>query len=75
MNSIGPAGDVHLVQLNQTTLEYLVANPGAKAQGSPASSTDDPEDEDEDADEETQEVTNVIRRQALEWYRDQRKSA
>jgi hypothetical protein len=75
MNSIGPAGDVHLVQLNQTTLEYLVANPGAKAQGSPAASTDDADDEDMDEDDEAQEVTNVIRRQALEWYREQRKQA
>lgn len=31
MNGIGPAGDKHLVQLNQTTLEHLVENPGGKA--------------------------------------------
>lgn len=37
MNGIGAAGDQHLVQLNQTTLEYLVENPGAKASAPAAS--------------------------------------
>lgn len=67
MNPIGPAGDVHLVQLNQTTLEWLVDNPGAKA--APAK---EPESMPED--DMPEKPTNVIRAQALEWAR-QRKQA
>jgi len=73
MNGIGPAGDVHLVQLNQTTLEHLVENPGGKMGEAPA----DPEDPAAPA--EPAEPTdppapsNVIRAQALQWLREQRK--
>lgn len=69
MNGIGSDGDQLLVQLNQTTLQYLVANPGAKAQ--PAALSADPLDDDEDADpiDEPSKPTNVIRLQALEFIR------
>lgn len=69
MNGIGSDGDQLLVQLNQTTLEYLVANPGAKAQ--PAALPADPVEDDEDVDlnSETKQPTNVIRLQALEFIR------
>ena len=71
LNGIGPAGDVRLVQLNQTTLEYLVANPGAKAspQPSPAPAPDDAQGDEPAATP----PTNVIRAQALEWLREQRR--
>ncbi|HNB43615.1 MAG TPA: phage portal protein [Burkholderiaceae bacterium] len=36
LNGIGKPGDAHLVQLNQTTLEWLVDNPGAKADAKPS---------------------------------------
>lgn len=70
MNGIGPAGDAHLVQLNQTTLEYLVDNPGVKA-SAPAVG-DPPAPEPAPA---QQKQTNVIRAAALEWARQQRKQA
>lgn len=42
-NGIGPAGDVRLVQLNQTTLDYLIENPGAKTQeNEPPKQEDEP---------------------------------
>lgn len=72
LNSIGPAGDEHLVQLNQTTLEYLVENPGAKAE--PAKPAAEPAP-DPDAGEESPGPTNVIRASALEWLREQRRQA
>ncbi len=75
MNGIGPAGDQHLVQLNQTTLEYLVANPGAKAAAAPAEPKPDDEPEDEPQDDPAPAHTNVIRAQALEWLRAQRRQA
>lgn len=71
MNGIGAAGDSHLVQLNQTTVEWLVDNPGAKASapaGGEAPPADDPE-------ETPAPPTNVIRAQALQWLREQRKQA
>jgi HK97 family phage portal protein len=73
LNSLGDAGDAHLVQLNQTTLEYLVANPGAKAAApapTPAETADPAAEDDTPA-----KPTNVIRAQALEWARSQRKQA
>ena len=74
MNGIGPAGDQHLVQLNQTTLEYLVENPGAKAAAAPAEPPK-PEDPPEDEPAPQPAPTNVIRSQALEWLREQRRQA
>lgn len=70
MNSIGPAGDEHLVQLNQTTLEWLVDNPGAKAVTAPPAADPEPA-----ADEPPAKPTNVIRAQALQWLREQRRQA
>lgn len=67
MNGIGPAGDEHLVQLNQTTLEWLVENPGAKGGPSPAPPPGDAADE-------PAEPTNVIRAEALSWYRQRKQS-
>ena len=68
MNSIGEAGDAHLVQLNQTTVEHLVENPGGKAAPTPAPASA-PEATPEDS------PTNVIRREALAWWREQRNAA
>lgn len=65
MNGIGPAGDQHLVQLNQTTLEYLVENPGAKAQPTPSPA---PQPDGAPA------ATNVIRAQALQWLRERKQA-
>jgi phage portal protein BeeE len=78
LNSIGPDGDTHLVQLNQTTLERLVEGepePQPAASAPPVDpETVDPEDDDEqDADMES--PSNVIRRGALEFLRAQRKQA
>lgn len=72
LNGIGDAGDAHLVQINQTTLEWLVDNPGTKA-NQPAS---EPVAEPEATEAEPPvKPTNVIRAQALEWLREQRKHA
>lgn len=68
LNGIGAAGDAHLVQLNQTTLEYLVANPGAKAGPTPAPG---PQQDTPPADPGP--PSNVIRAEALAWARQQRK--
>lgn len=72
MNGIGPAGDQRLVQLNQTTLEYLVANPGVKAaEPTPApapSPEDDPAEDDEDDDKAPPAPSNVISREARAWW-------
>ena len=67
LNSIGPAGDAHLVQLAQTTLEWLVDNPGAKAAppAAPAAETAPADDPPEPA--------NVIRMQALDFIRSQKR--
>lgn len=78
LNSIGDAGGAHLVQLNQTTLEFLVENPGAKASAkanepTPASATPDPAESGDTPPEPA--ATNVVRSQALEWARQQRKQA
>jgi HK97 family phage portal protein len=69
MNGIGTAGDSHLVQINQTTLEHLVENPGGavKLPPAPPPETDD--------DEEPAKPTNVIRATALAWQREQRKQS
>lgn len=74
MNGIGPSGDVPLVQLNQTTLEHLVENPGAKAAPKPAAAPPPGDDEDPPEDEPAA-PTNVIRARALEWLREQRRTA
>lgn len=74
LNGIGPAGDQHLVQLNQTTLEWLVENPGAKAAPKPAAAPPPGDDEDPPEDEPAA-PTNVIRARALEWLREQRRTA
>lgn len=76
MNGIGPDGDQHLVQLNQTTLEWLVENPGTKTEppkASPDQQHQDQQDPQDPPDEPA--PTNVIRARALEWLRDQRKQA
>lgn len=74
MNGIGPDGDQHLVQLNQTTLEWLVENPGAKAEPKPAAApAPDQQDQQDPPDEPA--PTNVIRARALEWLREQRRTA
>lgn len=66
LNSIGEAGDAHLVQLNQTTLEFLVENPGAKAGGAaldappPGDTKDAPSDAAADVPAEPAAATNVV---------------
>ena len=72
LNTIGAAGDAHLVQLNQTTLEYLVENPDAKAAAAdpPAAPAADPVDPPAEP-----KPTNVIRTIAQQWARQQRKQA
>jgi len=72
MNGIGPDGDQMLVQLNQTTLEYLVSNPGAKAQtATPATDpvADPAEGDAADPMSAHKKPTNVIRLKALEFIR------
>jgi HK97 family phage portal protein len=71
MNGIGPDGDARLVQINQTTLEYLVANPGMKQA---PSAVPPPQDEHEEPEDPAM-PTNVIRAEALSWYRQQRNQA
>lgn len=73
LNGIGPAGDKHLVQLNQTTLEYLVENPGAKASASVPAPAEEPADVEQNEVPPPAAPTNVIRAQALEWLREQRR--
>lgn len=68
LNGIGAAGDSHLVQLNQTTIEWLVDNPGAKANTAP-----EPESTPEE--QQPSPPTNVIRAEALAWARTQRKQS
>ncbi len=68
LNGIGEAGAAHLVQLNQTTLEWLVENPGAKAEKPAAEDPSGPEEQPKD-------LTNIIRAEALAWSRAQRKQA
>ena len=81
MNSIGAAGDQHLVQLNQTTLEYLVDNPGAKAATPASASPVETDATDDDLDEQGGDAPaqdtpgNVIRRQALAYWRQQERQA
>lgn len=72
LNGIGSDGDQHLVQLNQTTLEHLVANPGSLAKPAP---TPAPPPEPEDDEEPQAAPTNVIRAEALAWLREQRRTA
>lgn len=74
MNGIGEAGDQHLVQLNQTTLEHLVAEPPdpAHANHDPSTAPDPHPSDPSTADPSP--TTNVIRRTALEWWRSQRQA-
>lgn len=66
LNGIGPDGDQRLVQLNQTTLQYLVENPGAKAA---APVQEEPPKEPEEPEEP---VSNIIRDKGLEFWRKTR---
>lgn len=70
MNSIGSDGDALLVQLNQTTLEHLVENPGGE-KAKPV----EPPAEQPAITEEPEQPRNVIRSEALAWAREQRKQA
>jgi HK97 family phage portal protein len=76
MNGIGDAGDEHLVQLNQTTLEKLVEDPPAPGAAKPAAAADPPaeptaEPETEPETEPSASTSNVIRMQALDFWRQQ----
>jgi HK97 family phage portal protein len=70
LNGIGDAGDEHLVQLNQTTLERLVEEPPPSAAAKPAA-TPQPADPAEPGDGA---ASNVIRMQALAWLRERQAS-
>lgn len=71
LNGIGSAGDVHLVQLNQTTLEHLAEHPGGveKPRSDGPAAPDPDHAEDHPAGE--QPPTNVLRRDAMAWWRSQ----
>jgi HK97 family phage portal protein len=80
LNGIGAAGDQHLVQLNQTTLEWLVENPeGAKASvtesTAPAQESASTTEASGDTPSQADRAGNVIRAGALEWYRAARRQA
>jgi HK97 family phage portal protein len=64
LNGIGAAGDEHLVQLNQTTLEKLVA-------GEPPASATPAVPDPAEPPQEPSEAGNVIRMQALDFIRKQ----
>lgn len=69
MNGIGDAGDEHLVQLNQTTLERLVEDPPPAAAPKPGAAAP-AQAGDEPAQAEPANPGNVIRMQALAWLRE-----
>lgn len=76
MNSIGEAGDEHLVQLNQTTLERLVEDPPeATPAALQAPAPEDTPAEEEPPEDAPADPANVIRHGALEFLREQRKQA
>lgn len=71
LNGIGDAGDEHLVQLNQTTLEHLVADPPAAK----SAAQDDPAAKPAPAEPEPNaNPGNVIRMTALAFQREQQQS-
>lgn len=72
LNGIGAAGDVHLVQLNQTTLEHLAEHPGGVEPAQPPAppAADNPEDPEDDSAADAP-PTNVLRRDAMAWWRSQ----
>lgn len=69
LNGIGPAGDEQLVQLNQTTLERLVAEPPEPKPVDPVAPEAPDDGEPDDS------PTNVIRMEALEFIRAQKAQA
>lgn len=72
LNGIGDAGDEHLVQLNQTTLEKLVEDPPSAR--SPAASPAPPPADPQQADPNQADPAspgNVIRREGLSYWRQQ----
>jgi HK97 family phage portal protein len=73
MNGIGAAGDARLVQLNQTTLEWLVDNP--EGQKAAAAEPTPQQADDTRVDSPAPATTNVIRAQALAWLREQKRQA
>lgn len=70
LNGIGDAGDEHLVQLNQTTLEKLVEAPPAASQQTPA---DPPQAAAPNPNGNPDTPSNVMRREALSYWREQKK--
>jgi len=79
LNGIGEAGDEHLVQLNQTTLERLVAEPPDATPEPASAAAPDAGEADPPADPGAQDVAggvedktgNVIRMGALKFMREQ----
>lgn len=77
LNSIGPVGDKHYLQLNMTTIDHIEAgdNLATAAGASPDQPTEpvaDPATPPADAPPD-QQATNVIRREALAWWRQQQR--
>lgn len=87
LNGIGPAGDAHLVQVNQTTLERLVEGPhedetdaaAAAADAADAAEADDGADDGADgengADGDGETTRDVIRREARAFWQQQARQA
>lgn len=72
LNGIGAAGDEHLVQLNQTTLEHLVADPpDAKSAAAPEPAAKPAEEPPAEPAAGQQQPGNVIRMQGLDFWRQQ----
>jgi HK97 family phage portal protein len=64
MNSIGEAGDEHYLQSNMSTLAKIAAFGGQQPQPEP-----EEEEQDDQEQDEPNEPENVIRRDALNWWR------
>lgn len=72
LNSIGPLGDERYMQINMTTIEHIAAGEtvGADAK-EPASGPAEPAADPAKG----QQPDNIVRRQALDWWRQQKEQA
>ena len=75
LNSIGPTGDRHYLQLNMTTIDHIEAGDNLAAAGAApdSSAAADPDAAADDSEGPPDQANNVIRRQALAWWREQQK--
>lgn len=80
LNTIGPAGDQHYLQLNMTTIDRIAAGDNA-ASASPSAAPNKlaadtpPSDSPPGGDPVPDHTDNVIRREALAWWRQQQEQA